>query len=281
METVLASATRTVVIGPGRPFVIIGERINPTGRAALAAELGAGRFEVVRRDALAQAEAGAQALDVNAGVPGMDERALLVEMVRLVSEVTDLPLSLDSADPAALEGALEACGGKPLVNSVTGEDERLERVLPLVRRFGAAVIGMANDEAGVSMDPHDRLRVARRIVERAADHGIGADDVLIDPLVMTVGADPTAGRVALETMRLVRDELGVNLACGASNVSFGLPGRHALGAAFLPMAIGAGLTCAIANPLVPEIRLAVQAADVLMGHDVYARSWIRTHRTSS
>lgn len=278
METVLGSPTKRVVIGPEHPFVVIGERINPTGRKAFADELLAGNLDRVREDAARQVEAGAPVLDVNAGVPGADEVDLLVRMVQAVMETTDAPLCIDSATDAALEAALDAYEGKALVNSVTGEDERLERVLPLVKGHGAAVIGMANDERGISMVPEERLRAARKIVERAADHGIPPEDVVIDPLVMSVGADGTAPSVALETMRLVRDELGCNLTCGASNVSFGMPGRAALSAAFLGMARYAGLTSAIANPLTPEIRTSVLATDVLLGVDAHAMAWIKTMR---
>ena len=278
METVLESASRTVTIGPEHPFVMIGERINPTGRKVLAAEMREGRMEMVRADALAQVAAGSQMLDVNAGVPGEDEPALLVAAVRAVGEVTDAPLCLDSSVVEALAAGLSAYEGKALVNSVTGEDDRLERVLPLVAKHGAAVIGMANDETGISMVPEERLAIARKIVERAADHGIKAEDVVIDPLAMTVGADPQAGRITLETMRLIRDELGVNMSCGASNVSFGLPSRPQLNAAFLPMAMLAGLTSAITNPLTFEVRKAVQAGDLLLGNDEYAASWIAAFR---
>ncbi len=278
MDTVLESPTKRVVIGPEHPFVVIGERINPTGRGAFAEELLAGHLDRVREDAARQVEAGAPVLDVNAGVPGADEVDLLVRMVKAVMEATDAPLCIDSATDAALEAALDVYEGKALVNSVTGEHGRLERVLPLVKRHGAAVIGMANDERGISMVPEERLRAARKIVERAADHGIPPEDVVIDPLVMSVGADGTAPSVALETMRLVRDELGCNLTCGASNVSFGMPGRAALSAAFLGLARYVGLTSAIANPLTPEIRTSVLATDVLLGVDPYAMAWIKTMR---
>jgi len=278
MDTVIASASEEVTIGPERPFVIVGERINPTGRKTLADELKTGNLDRVRADALAQVEAGARVLDVNAGIPGIDEAALLVRMVGLVSEITNVPLCIDSSVEAALEAALESYRGKALVNSVTGEEDKLGRILPLVKRHGAAVIGLAHDEAGPSMDPRERLRVARSIVERAADHGIPAADVLIDPLVMTVGADPKAGAVVLETIRLVREELGCNLICGASNVSFGMPGRHELTATFLAMARQSGLTSAIANPLSRELRLAALAGDVLAGIDRYATTWLKAMR---
>ena len=278
METVLESATRTAVIGPGRPLVVIGERINPTGRKALTEELKAGRMDVVRQDALAQVEAGARVLDVNAGVPGVDEAALLVALAGVVAEVTDVPLCFDSSEDGALEAALGAYDGKALVNSVTGEEARLERILPLVKRHGAAVVALVTDETGIPATPADRLAVARRIVERAADHGIPPDDVVVDPVVMTVGADSSAAAVTLETIRLVREELGTNLVCGASNVSFGLPDRHQVNSAFIAMAIHAGLTAVIANPLVAEIRKTILAADLLLGRDAYAATWIAAYR---
>jgi 5-methyltetrahydrofolate--homocysteine methyltransferase len=232
----------------------------------------------VRRDALAQVTAGAHMLDVNAGVPAVDEAELLVAAVRAIMEVTDVPLCLDSSVVEALEAALPAYEGKPLVNSVTGEDERLERILPLVKKYSAAVIGMANDETGISNDPHYRSRVARKIVQRAQDYGIPPQDVVIDPLALTVAADSQAVQITLETMRLIRDELGVNMVCGASNVSFGLPDRPAVNAAYLPLAMLCGLTCAITDPTVSLIRQAVLASDLLLGHDEYAVRWIANFR---
>lgn len=278
METILESPGKRVVIGPGHPFVIVGERINPTGRKGLSEELKAGNLDRVREDALAQVAAGAPVLDVNAGVPGADEAALIVQMVELVTSVTDVPLSLDSSTDAALEAGLEAYDGKALVNSVTGEQDKLERILPVVKRHGAAVIGLASDERGPLPDPKERLAIARRIVERAADHGIPAEDVVIDPMAMAVGADPDSGAVVLETMRLVRDELGANLTCGASNISFGMPGRAEITGTFLAMGRMHGLTCAIANPLSREVRLAALGADVLLGIDRYAGAWLKAMR---
>lgn len=281
METILSSQKKQVVIGPDKPFVIIGERINPTGRKKLGAEMAAGDFSRVRSDALAQVQAGAHVLDVNAGVPGGDEPALMKQAVETVMAVTDAPLCFDSASPATLEAALSIYPGKALINSVTGEDQSLERVLPLVKKYNAAVIGMANDERGISTDPRVRLEVARKIVARAAEHGIPAADVLIDPLVLTVGADHTAGRATLEVIRLVRAELGVNLSAGASNVSFGLPDRPALNAAFIAMCIAMGLTAAIINPLEPAVRVSILAADLLAGHDAYGGRWIKDFRKRS
>jgi len=278
LETVLRSRTREVVISIDRPFVIIGERINPTGRKVLAAEMKAGRMDRVKADAIAQGAAGAHMLDVNAGIPAIDEPALLVATIKAVSDVSDLPICIDSSVMEALEAALAVYEGKALVNSVTAEDERMDRILPLVKKHGAAVIGMANDETGISMVPEERLAIARRIVDRAADYGIPREDVIIDPIAMTVAADPTCGLITLETMRLIRNELGNNMTCGASNVSFGLPDRATVNAAFLPLAMHAGLTCAITNPLVPEVRRAVLAGDLLLGHDEYAMRWIASYR---
>jgi 5-methyltetrahydrofolate--homocysteine methyltransferase len=278
LDTILTSRGREVVVSIDRPFVIIGERINPTGRKVLAAEMKEGRMDRVRADAIAQVAAGAHMLDINAGIPQLDEAALLVAAIRAVAEVTDVPICIDSSIIEALEAGLSAYEGKALVNSVTAEEERMERILPLVKKHGAAVIGMANDETGISMIPEERVALARRIIERAADYGIPQKDVIIDPIAMTVAADPTCGLITLETMRLIRDQLGNNMTCGASNVSFGLPDRATVNAAFLPLAMHAGLTCAITNPLVPEVRRAVLAGDLLLGHDEYAMRWIASYR---
>ncbi|MGA1556235.1 MAG: dihydropteroate synthase [Ilumatobacteraceae bacterium] len=277
-DTVLSSATKEVVIGFDRPFVMIGERINPTGRKLLAAEMKEGDFSRVEADAIAQVEAGAHMLDVNAGIPLADEPALLARAVQLVQAVTDVPLSIDSSIIEALEAGLAVYQGKPLVNSVTGEDEVMERVLPLVARYGAAVVAISNDETGISEDPNVRFAVAKRIVERAADHGIPASDVVVDPLVMPIGAMGGAGQQAFRLIRRLREELGVNTTCGASNVSFGLPNRHIVTGTFLSMAIGAGMTSAIMNPLHAEVKAAVMAADVLMGTDRDCAAWIRANR---
>jgi len=281
METAVTSHGRTVRIGPQHPFVIIGERINPTGRKSLAAEMAAGNFERVRADALAQVAAGAQMLDVNAGIPLADEPASLAETIRVVQSVTDVPLSIDSSIVAALEQGLAAYRGKPLVNSVTGEEERLQVVLPLIAKYGAAVVGVANDETGIPDDVSLRFAVAKKIVERAETFGIPRQDVIIDPLAMPVGAISSAIVTFLKLVRRIREELGVNMICGASNISFGLPNRPALGAAFLSMAIGAGLTCAITNPLESEIRKAILAADVMLNHDENCQAWLTAHRPTS
>jgi 5-methyltetrahydrofolate--homocysteine methyltransferase len=273
-ETVLSSATKEVVIGFDRPFVVIGERINPTGRRKLAEEMAAGNFDTVVADALAQVEAGAHMLDVNAGIPLADEPAILAQTVELVQSITDVPLCIDSSIVAALEAGLSAYRGKALVNSVTGEEDRLESVLPLVARHGAAVVAITNDETGISEDPDVRFEVARRIVARAADHGIPKEDVVVDPLVMPIGAMGTAGRQVFRLVRRLREELGVNTTCGASNISFGLPNRAGLNAAFLPMAIAAGMTSAITSPLHEEVRQAILAADVLAGNDAHCAAWI-------
>jgi 5-methyltetrahydrofolate--homocysteine methyltransferase len=277
-DTVVSSATREVVIGFDRPFTIIGERINPTGRRKLAEQMVAGDLSTVVADALAQVDAGAHMLDVNAGIPLADEPAILAQAVQLVQSVTDVPLCIDSSIVEALAAGLAVYQGKPLVNSVTGEDEQLERVLPLVARHGAAVVAISNDESGISEDPDVRFEVARKIVARAADHGIARADVVVDPLVMPIGAMATAGRQVFHLVRRLREELHVNSTCGASNVAFGLPSRHALSAAFLTMAATAGLTSAITNPLSEEVRRAVAAADVLLGHDRDCMTWIGRYR---
>lgn len=281
METVISSKTKTVIIGPDRPFTIIGERINPTGRKLLAAEMAAGNYERVKKDALAQVEAGAHMLDVNAGIPLADEPAILAKAIRIVQSITDAPISIDSSIVAALESGLEAYQGKALLNSVTGEEERLEAVLPLVKKYGSAVIGISNDETGISEDPDARFAVAKKIVERAMDHGIPKEDVLIDPLVMPIGAMRYAGRQVFAILRRLREELGVNTCCGASNVSFGLPHRGPLNGAFLAMMIANGLTSAITNPIEPEIKTAIMAADVMTGNDENCLAWIAAHREES
>jgi 5-methyltetrahydrofolate--homocysteine methyltransferase len=277
-DTVISSATREVVIGFDRPFVIIGERINPTGRKIMAAEMIAGDFSRVQSDALAQIAAGAHMLDVNAGIPLADEPALLAHCIQLVQSLTDVPLSIDSSIVAALEAGLKVYQGKALVNSVTGEEDRLETVLPLVKKYGAAVVAISNDETGISEDPDVRFEVAKKIVQRAADHGIPACDVVVDPLVMPVGAINTAGVQVMRLVHRLRTELKVNTTCGASNVSFGLPERNGINAAFLTMAIGSGMTSAITNPMHEEVVRAVLGADVMMGHDPDCARWIRKFR---
>jgi len=267
-----------VIIGLNRPFVVIGERINPTGRKALAAEMAAGDFSRVIADAKAQVEAGAHVLDVNSGVPLTDEAEIMAEAIRLVQATVEVPVCIDSSVLAALAAGLKAATGKPLVNSVTGEEERLEAVLPLVAERGAAVIAISNDETGISYDPRERFKIAKKIVERAESYGIPRADVLIDPLAMPVGAVQGAGKHLFDIVRMVREELGCNTICGASNISFGLPNRKTLNATFVAMAIAAGLPCAITNPLEPEIMAAIRAADVMMGADDNCAAWIMSQR---
>lgn len=278
METLITSPQCTVRIGPAHPFVIIGERINPTGRKKMAEQMAVGDFSQVIADALAQVEAGAHMLDVNAGIPMIDEPAVLAEAIRIVQDTVAVPLSIDSSVIAALEAGLKAYKGKALVNSVTGEDERLEAVLPLVKQYNAAVIGIANDQSGISHDPEVRFAVAKKIVERAESYGIAREDVIIDPLAMPVGAVPGSGAALFQITRRISEELGVNTTCGASNVSFGLPNRPGLNAAFIAMAMAAGMTCAILNPLKEETAQAIRAANLLLGHDENAQMWIKFNR---
>ena len=277
-KTVISSKTKEVIIGSDQPFVIIGERINPTGRKLLAEEMKAGNLDRVREDALSQVAAGAQMLDVNAGVPLADEPKILADSIKLIQGITDVPLCIDSSIVEALKRGLEAYEGKALLNSVTGEEERLETVLPLVKKFGCAVIGISNDDSGISEDINVRFDVARKIVERAMDHGIPKEDVIIDPLVMPVGAINDAGRQVLELIKKLQNELGVNTTCGASNLSFGLPNRHGLNTAFIAMAIASGMPCAITNPLEKEIMQSVKGANVVMGHDPECSDWIMSFR---
>ncbi|MCC6955928.1 MAG: dihydropteroate synthase [Anaerolineales bacterium] len=281
METKLTSKSKTVVISPELPFVIIGERINPTRRKKLAETMARGDFSVVQEDALKQVEAGAHVLDVNAGIPGGDEPVLLRGAAQAVLEVVDVPLCFDTADPDALKAALEIYPGKALINSTTAEEHMMARVFPLAKQFNAAVIGVISDESGVPTTPEARLEVARKLVNRAGDFGIPPEDIVIDCLALTVGADHNAGRVTLDAMKLVRQELGVNLNLGASNVSFGLPDRKILNIAYLALAIGSGLTTAITDPTVPEIQTAILACDLLTGHDEYAMRWIKAFRKRS
>lgn len=277
-RTVVSSAKKEIVIGFDQPFCVIGERINPTGRKKLAAEMAEGDYSTVEADALAQVAAGAHMLDVNAGIPLADEPKILAESIQLVQSLVDAPLSIDSSIVDALARGLEVYQGKPLVNSVTGEEERLEAVLPLVKKYGAAVVAISNDETGISEDPDVRFEVAKKIVHHAADYGIPACDVVVDPLVMPVGALGNAGASAFRLIRRLRDELGVNTTCGASNISFGLPNRHALNAIFLSMAAGAGMTSAIMNPLHAEEMSGIMAADVMNGVDLNCARWLRKFR---
>lgn len=277
-RTVLSSATKEIIIGFDAPFCVIGERINPTGRKLLAEEMANGNYDRVQSDAIAQIEAGATMLDVNAGIPLANEPKILAESIQLIQSFTDIPLSIDSSIVEALEAGLAVYQGKALVNSVTGEEERLEVVLPLVKKYGAAVVAISNDETGISEDPNERFKVAKKIVERAADYGIDRQDVVVDPLIMPVGAINLAGRSALDLIIRLRSELKVNTTCGASNISFGLPNRHGMNAAFLSMAAGAGMTSAIMNPLHSEEMTAILGADVMNGVDPECRKWIKKFR---
>ncbi|MYB35715.1 MAG: methyltetrahydrofolate cobalamin methyltransferase [Gammaproteobacteria bacterium] len=277
-HTVISSASREFRIGFDQPFMIIGERINPTGRKILAEEMKQGDYSRVEQDAIAQVQAGAGMLDVNAGIPLADEPRILAECIQLVQSVTDVPLSIDSSIVAALEAGLEVYQGKPLLNSITGEEERLEAVLPLVAKYNCAVVAISNDEAGISENPDDRFDVAKKIVERAADYGIHHSDIVVDPLVMPVGAVNSAGRQVLHLVKRLREELKVNTTCGASNFSFGIPNRKGMDGHFISMAIGAGMTSAITNPLHEEVMQGVMAANVVMGHDRNCAKWLKKYR---
>ncbi|MCP4186602.1 MAG: dihydropteroate synthase [Gammaproteobacteria bacterium] len=277
-ETVISSATKELAIGFDRPFVIIGERINPTGRKVMAEEMKNGDYSRVESDTLAQIAAGAHMLDVNAGIPLADEPRILAEAIKLVQSLTDVPLCIDSSIIEALESGLSVYQGKALVNSVTGEDESLDRVLPLVKKHGAAVVAISNDETGISEDIDVRFGVAKKIVNRASDYGIAACDVVVDPLVMPIGAINTAGREVLKLIHRLRTELKVNTTCGASNISFGLPNRNGFNGAFISMAIQAGMTSAITNPLHAEVVAASLGADVMLGKDPDCTRWITQFR---
>ena len=277
-KTVISSATKEVVIGFDQPFVIIGERINPTGRKLLSDEMSKGDFSRVEQDTREQVAAGAHMLDVNAGIPLADEPKILADTIKLVQSLTDLPLSIDSSIVAALQAGLEVYQGKALLNSVTGEEERLESVLPLVKKYGCAVVAISNDETGISEDPDIRFKVAKKIVDRAKDYGIPSSDIVVDPLVMPIGALNSAGMQVIKLVRRLQEELKVNTTCGASNVSFGLPNRNGINAAFLTMAIASGLTSAITNPLHDSVMQAVMGADVMMGNDPNCVRWIKKYR---
>lgn len=281
-RTIVASATKEIIIGFDQPFCVIGERINPTGRKKLAAEMQDGNFETVKADALAQVAAGATMLDVNAGVTSVDPNAtepgLMVQTLEIVQSLVDVPLSIDSSVTAAIKAGLEIAKGRPLVNSVTGEEEKLEAILPLVKKYNVPVVAISNDETGISEDPDVRFAVAKKIVEHAADYGIPAHDIVVDPLVMPIGAMGTAGQQVFRLVRRLREELGVNTTCGLSNVSFGLPHRHGINAAFIPMCIASGMTSAIMNPCRPQEMEMVHAANVLNGTDPDCGNWIMKYR---
>jgi len=284
-RTVVESKTKTITIGFDEPFCVIGERINPTGRKALARELEAGDFSTVEKDAINQVACGATMLDINAGVvynsnpnPNETEPPLMTKVIQTVQGLVDIPLCIDSSVAGALEAGLLVAEGRPLLNSVTGEEEKLELILPLVKKYNVPVVAISNDDTGISEDPDVRFEVAKKIVERAADFGIPAHDIVVDPLVMPIGAMAGAGQQVFTLVRRLRDELGVNTTCGASNISFGLPHRHGINAAFLPMAIAAGMTSAIMNPLRPVEMEAIKAANMLMNHDPHGAEWIKFAR---
>jgi len=278
LKTILKSKSKSVEIQRGSPTVIIGERINPTGRKLVLKALQAGEFDIVRKDAASQVAAGAKVLDVNAGVPGADEPALLKQVMQIVMETTDIPLCIDTADPIALKEALSIYEGKALINSTNGEEKSMSSVLPLAKEYGAAVIGLCMDDDGIPETAEQRLKVAAKIIERAGKLGIGPEDVIIDPLALTMGADSNAGKIALDTIGLVVKEFGVNITMGASNISFGMPDRKYINATFIALAIYAGLTCPITNPLVREISTAVLASDLSMGRDEFGMNWIQAFR---
>jgi len=279
MRTVLSSGSREAVISPEDPFCIIGERINPTGRKIFQQQLRDGDLSRVETDVAQQVAGGAMVLDVNMGAPLVDETELMVQAVKLIQRLTDLPLCIDSSIVEVLDAGLAAYQGKALVNSVTAEDERLEAILPLVARHGAAVIALPNDEEEIPEDPRRRVELARKVIDVATGkYGIAIEDIVIDPLAMPVGADTTLGLKTLETIALLREEFGVNMTLGASNVSFGMPDRHTIGAAFLPIAISAGLTSAIMDARSPQIVRAVKAADLLLDRDAWGAAWIAAHR---
>ena len=287
-KTIVESANRGVVIGFDEPFCIIGERINPTGRKKLAMELEAENFDTVVKDAIEQVKAGANILDVNAGVvynsnpnPNETEPVLMKKLIELVQDTVEVPLCIDSSVPGALEEGLKAAKGRPLLNSVTGEEERLDSILPLVKKYNVPVVAISNDDTGISEDPEVRFRVAKKIVERASDFGIPPADIVVDPLVMPIGAMATAGQQVFELVKKLKIELKVNTTCGASNISFGLPNRHSINSTFLPMAIASGMTSAIMNPTNPNELHSIYAANLLMNRDKNGANWIKRNRVNS
>jgi 5-methyltetrahydrofolate--homocysteine methyltransferase len=281
MECVISFKEKEVLIGPEQPFVIIGERINPTRRKTLAESISSGDFSLVQQDAVNQVNAGGQVLDVNAGIPGGDEPSNLRRTVEAVMQVVDVPLCIDTANPEALEAALEAYPGKALINSSTAEEEMMAKIFPLAHKYGAAVIGVITDESGIPATPQSRLDAARKLLNRASEFDIPPEDIIIDPLALTIGADHNAGRITLDSISLIGSELGVNMSLGASNVSFGLPDRRSINITYLDLAISRGLTAAITDPTVEAIRTTILAADLLMGRDEYAMNWIKTFRKRS
>ncbi len=278
MQTILKSNSKEIKIGIDRPFVMIGEKINPTGHKKLAAALQEGNLDYVRELAQRQVAWGADVLDVNVGVPGLDEVAMIPRVIEAVLSVVDVPLCIDSGNPEVLDAGLKAAPGKPLVNSVSGEEKRLESILPVIKERGAAVIGLTMDDTGIPKTAEERVAVAEKILERAAKLGIPAEDVIIDPLVLTVGSDSKAALVTLQTIELLRRTFGVNINLGASNVSFGLPDRLTVNQAFLALAIQAGATCSITDPV--KLVGAIKAADLLLGRDDYAMRYIKYFRSA-
>jgi 5-methyltetrahydrofolate--homocysteine methyltransferase len=279
LETVLRSATKEIVIGHGRRFCLIGERINPTGRRIFQEQLRAGDLSAIERDVKAQVEGGADVLDINMGVPLTDEAELLAKAIQLVQSISDLPICIDSSVVEALEAGLSVYQGRALVNSITAEDDRMAAILPLVKKYDAAVIALPNDHDEIPMEWEKRLDLVAKIVRVATEeYGIAKADIVIDPLAMPIGADTGNSLVTMEAMRQIRDQHGLNMTCGASNVSFGMPDRHTLGAAWLPMAMTAGLTSAIMDTRTPQIVEAVKAADVFLDHDEWGMAWIAAHR---
>ena len=278
MHSILRSATKEVVIGHDVPFVIIGERINPTGRKKFQEQLRAGDLSQIEIDVQQQVEGGADVLDVNMGVPLTDEPDLLSRAIKLVQSKTDLPICIDSSVIEALEAGLKAYEGKALVNSMTGEADRMELILPLVKEHKAVIMALSNDETGIPATAQERLVITEKIVKTVEKYGIPLEDLVIDPLAMTVGADPEAVKITLETIHLIKEKFGLNMSMGASNVSFGLPNRHAVNASFLPMAMAAGLTSAIMDARTKEIGTSVRAADLLLGNDPWGGNWISAFR---
>jgi 5-methyltetrahydrofolate--homocysteine methyltransferase len=278
MHTVVQSASKTITIGHDQPFVIIGERINPTGRKKFQELLRAGDLSTIAVDVEAQVKGGADMLDVNMGVPLTDEPALLSKAIKMIQGITDLPICIDSSVIEALQAGLEAYEGKALVNSMTGEDDRMELILPLIKKHNAAIIALPNDEIGIPATAAERIVITEKIIRAVEKHGISLDNLVIDPLAMTVGADPEAVKITLETIHLIREKFGLNMTLGASNISFGLPNRHALNAAFLPAAMSHGLTCAVMDARTPAINEAVRAADLLLGMDPWGGNWISRFR---
>jgi 5-methyltetrahydrofolate--homocysteine methyltransferase len=278
MHTVVQSASKTVTIGHDQPFVIIGERINPTGRKKFQELLRAGDLSTIAVDVESQIKGGADMLDVNMGVPLTDEPALLSKAIKMIQGITDIPICIDSSVIEALQAGLEAYEGKALVNSMTGEDDRMELILPLIKKHNAAIIALPNDEIGIPATAAERIVITEKIIRAVEKHGISLDNLVIDPLAMTVGADPEAVKITLETIHLIREKFGLNMTLGASNISFGLPNRHALNAAFLPAAMSHGLTCAVMDARTPAINEAVRAADLLLGMDQWGANWITRFR---